>query len=182
LKDFISAVEGELPEVTNLNWSGLWELSGEFGFGGLAVVLSSFGFRSGWVDLISRQRILYLEERASTQNRLLSELQQRVLGDSPSVKVRGKGNEKGKGEEKGNRVVIDRLSVVEGELFQLRATVEGLNAEIKTSWSRLKHERTEFNSPAAVFKVAVVGPIGGSGRRLNLILGIQNLRRIRMVL
>jgi hypothetical protein len=74
--------------VTEANWSGLWELSGEFGFGGLAVLLSSFGFHSGWIDSISRQRIPYLEERSSTQDRLLSELRQTVIEMSKATKVK----------------------------------------------------------------------------------------------
>jgi hypothetical protein len=43
LRTFVSKIEGKTAEVTETNWSGLWELSGEFGFGSFAVLISSFG-------------------------------------------------------------------------------------------------------------------------------------------
>jgi hypothetical protein len=59
--------------------------------------------------------------------------------------------------------VIERLSVVDRELSELKAVFEGLKAESKRAKSRRKYGHKKFkNNDLSSFKVAVVAPVGDS--------------------
>jgi hypothetical protein len=60
--------------------------------------------------------------------------------------------------------------MVERELSELKAAFDCQQTEFETAHPRLKYQRSQFKSHEdKVFKVAVVGAVEDSERRLNLI-------------
>jgi hypothetical protein len=99
LRLFLSAVEGTAAEITADNCGGLWQLSGEFGFGCLAERLSSF---CGWGNFAwGKSRLCELEARVSAHDRGLARLQSARPDPAPAA-------------------VLRRLEAVERELSDLK--------------------------------------------------------------
>jgi hypothetical protein len=155
VRSFLGAVEGTAAAVTGKNWAGLWQLSGEFGFGALASDLSTF---AGWcqADAESRRRISILEERATAQDRTLGRLE--AASRSRSAGAVGAAGDAA-------------LSALSAALVRLEAVERELSA-LKDSVSRLRaggdSRRGEF-SGACDGNVAVVGERGDLERLLALI-------------
>jgi hypothetical protein len=159
---FVGAIEGQSISITDANWLGLWQLSGEFQFRFLVKRLStsfeSFVFLEGEVT----ERLRNLEERVSGHDRLLATFRNQSENDRQFVVKELK---------KEQTVEADRITAIEKDLSLLKREISRLDSAAETVLPRLKYGRHKFKprDEESAFHIAVFGLPGDSDRRLALI-------------
>jgi hypothetical protein len=165
---FVGAIEGQSISITDANWLGLWQLSGEFKFGFLVQRLSTSFGTSIFLESEMKERLRNLEERVLVHDRLLVNFRNETRSDRRVVIQAPK---------KEQTVEVKQITAIGKDLSLLKKEIKWLNSAAETVLPRLKYGRHKFKPRDAVFPlhIAVFGLPGDSDRRLALIEWMEQI-------